>query len=617
MVAVLFVALGLWWYGYKVYFAPAEQAVKPQVTLSAGGTNGASPSLASTNTPIVSDSPVASAIVAAKAEGKIVKSHPSPVIESGAEHNAPEEFVTLSNDNAEIRLTSWGAGVVSVTLKNYRQALDKTSPSVVFDLTNRPALAYSGIPGLSRDGDFRVTGDETGRKATFEKTLPSGLEFVRTITLGEGYQLQVAESFKNKSNTDLKIPACELLAGQMRQIHNVTATAGYEYMGIDSLLTSTKKVLYWAGKGPEGDTASLVERFQPVYRQGSGCTMFKAKLTQPLPVSTNIVKMAGSDWVALKNKFFVQILAPKAVFEGVAMDIRRSIPETESATDSQTWSQTAALEEVSAAGCYRERDLKAGDAIYNEISFYAGPKEYAQLKLLGNRQEDVMEFGYWLYPISKLLLVTLNFLYKMIPNYGVAVILLTILVRIIFWPVTHKSTESMKEMQKIQPLVNQVREKYKDKPERMNKEVMALYKEHKVNPLSGCLPILVQIPVFIALFTVLRSAVELRFSEFLWIKDLSEPENLLAGIVPYGLNILPILMSATMFWQQKMTPTAGDPQQQKMMLYMMPIMMLFMFYTMASALVLYWTVSQVLSIYQLYRQKGKAEKEEAAEHAKA
>jgi len=345
--------------------------------------------------------------------------------------------------------------------------------------------------------------------------------------------------------------------------------------------------------------------------------MFKPKLTEPLPAATNLVKMIGSEWVAVKNKFFVQVLAPKGGGAGIAMAIRREVPKTESPSVAQSWVKDAALDEVAAAMCFREREIPAGEAIFSEISYYAGPKAYTQLKLLGNRQDDVMEFGSWLYPISKLLLIILSFLYKLIPNYGVAVILLTLIVRIAFWPVTHKSTESMKEMQKIQPLINQVREKYKDKPQKMNQEVMAVYKEHKVNPMSGCLPILVQIPVFIALFTVLRSAVELRFAEFLWIKDLSEPENLLAGIVPFGLNILPILMAATMFWQQKLTPTAGDPQQQKMLLYMMPIMMLFMFYTMASALVLYWTVSQVISIYQLYRQKRKAAEEESAAHATA
>ncbi|MBL7017170.1 MAG: membrane protein insertase YidC, partial [Kiritimatiellales bacterium] len=156
------------------------------------------------------------------------------------------------------------------------------------------------------------------------------------------------------------------------------------------------------------------------------------------------------------------------------------------------------------------------------------------------------------------------------------------------------------------------KEKYKDNPQRMQQETMALYKENKVNPMGGCLPMFVQIPVFIALFAVLRSAIELRFSKFLWINDLSEPENLFAGMVPVvgSLNILPILMAATMMWQQKLTTgsaaaTPEQQQQQKMMAVMMPVMMLFFFYSMPSGLVLYWTTSQVLMIAQLLIKKKK------------
>ena len=236
-----------------------------------------------------------------------------------------------------------------------------------------------------------------------------------------------------------------------------------------------------------------------------------------------------------------------------------------------------------------------------ESHYYVGPKDYSLLKALARHQVDVMSFGR-LKPLCIVLLRTLNALHRFIPNYGVAVILLTILVKVVFWPVTHKSTESMKAMQKIQPLIADIRKKHKDKPQKIQQETMALYKEHKVNPMMGCLPILVQIPVFIALFTVLRSAVELRFAPFLWIRDLSEAENLFAGVLPIPLNILPLLMTATTIWQQKLMPQTGDAQQQKMMTFM-PIVMLFIFYSMASALVLYWTVSQFLSIVQLLWQR--------------
>jgi YidC/Oxa1 family membrane protein insertase len=220
---------------------------------------------------------------------------------------------------------------------------------------------------------------------------------------------------------------------------------------------------------------------------------------------------------------------------------------------------------------------------------------------MSNKIVEIMEFGWWR-SICWLLLVCLKGIYAVIPNYGVAIILLTILIRLVFWPITHKSTESMRRMQEIQPKIAALREKYRDKPQKIQEETMKLYKEHKVNPIGGCLPMLIQIPVFIALFNVLRSAVELRYAGFLWIADLSEPEGLFAGVLPFAINILPIIMTATSVWQSYLTPSGGDPAQQKMML-LMPIMMLFIFYSMPSALVLYWTANQVLMIVQLLWQK--------------
>lgn len=180
--------------------------------------------------------------------------------------------------------------------------------------------------------------------------------------------------------------------------------------------------------------------------------------------------------------------------------------------------------------------------------------------------------------------------------------------RVVFWPVTHKSTESMKRMAAVAPLVNEIRAKYKDNPQRQQQEIMALYKEHKVNPLGGCLPMLIQIPVFFALFTVLRSAIELRFASFLWIADLSEPEGLFPGMIPIvgSLNVLPLLMAGTMWLQMKLSPSAGDPAQQKIMAVMMPIMMLVFMYPYASGLALYWTTQNVLMIIQQVMMKQKA-----------
>jgi len=212
----------------------------------------------------------------------------------------------------------------------------------------------------------------------------------------------------------------------------------------------------------------------------------------------------------------------------------------------------------------------------------------------------------------------MNAIYAMVGNYGLAIMLLVIFIRIVFWPLTHKGTESMRRMQELAPLMKELNEKYKDDAQKRQQALMELYKEHKVNPLGGCMPMLVQIPVFIGLFYVLRSAIELRYAGFLWIDDLSEPEGLLGDVLPLPLNILPLLMAATMFLQQKLTPTpsAADPRQQQMhqmMMKVMPVMMLVMLYNFASGLALYWTTQNVLMIVQQALYRKRLERRKAAE----
>jgi YidC/Oxa1 family membrane protein insertase len=269
-----------------------------------------------------------------------------------------------------------------------------------------------------------------------------------------------------------------------------------------------------------------------------------------------------------------------------------------------------------------------------DYAYYVGPKKYSLLKAAGYKMEKVMEFettGWWSWmnglmePVRKSLLWTLNFFYKYLGNnYGVAIILLTLLVRILFWPLTHKSTEKMavhtEQMKAVQPQIKALQERYKNDKRRIQQETMDLYKKEGVNPMGamgGCLPMFVQIPVFFALYSVLRNAIELRYSEFLWIHDLSIPENLFAGHIPVigALNILPIFMSLSMIFQQKLTPqmatTPEQQQQQKMMMYMMPVMMLFFFYSMPSGLVLYWTTSNLLAILQTVLRNRKKKRQAA------
>jgi YidC/Oxa1 family membrane protein insertase len=232
--------------------------------------------------------------------------------------------------------------------------------------------------------------------------------------------------------------------------------------------------------------------------------------------------------------------------------------------------------------------LKSGEAKLIKHKLYVGPKKSENLKQYGVGLQSAINYGFFSI-IAVPLMEVLKFLYRFTHNYGLAIIFLTIIIKIIFYPLTQKSYKAMKDMQRIAPLINELKEKYKDDKERMNKEVLELYKRHRVNPVGGCFPILLQIPVFLALYQVLLHSVELRHAPFyFWITDLSSKD-------PY--YITPIIMGITMFIQQKMSPSAGDKTQQKMML-IMPIVFTFMFLNFAAGLVIYWLVNNVLSIVQ-------------------
>jgi YidC/Oxa1 family membrane protein insertase len=231
---------------------------------------------------------------------------------------------------------------------------------------------------------------------------------------------------------------------------------------------------------------------------------------------------------------------------------------------------------------------------------YFGPKKLSILKDIGSELSRAINFG-WFDVIAKPMLWLLNFFYAFIKNYGVAIILLTILIKAVFWPITQKGMKSMKNMQKLQPKVAKLKEKFKDDPQKMNQEMMALYKTYKVNPLGGCLPLVLQIPFFFALYKVLLMSIELRHAPFmLWINDLSAPDRLWVGFdIPFlhGIPVLTLLMGGSMYLQQKMTPTTADPTQARIM-QMLPIIFTFMFLNFASGLVLYWFVNNLLSILQ-------------------
>jgi len=328
---------------------------------------------------------------------------------------------------------------------------------------------------------------------------------------------------------------------------------------------------YWITLGKDFGIYEKDEsvHFGPVILKDADRMEFVAKkLTEPKNFKE------GVKWIAQEDKYFFSSIVPKVQIE-----------------DSKVWSKNGdALVALK---------LPAGVSNY---FIYAGPKEYDTLKKYGFGLEHIVDFGFFSI-LARPLFWVLKIFYSISHNYGIAIIILTILVRIPFIPLINKGQKSMKKLQDIQPKMAEIREKYKNDPQRMQKELMELYKKHKVNPMGGCLPMLLQIPVFFALYKVLLIAIELRNAPFmLWIKDLSVKD-------PY--YILPIIMGATMVIQQKMTPSTMDPTQQKIMM-IMPIVFTFMFLTFPSGLVLYWLVNNVLSIAQQWYMNKKLAKQPAS-----
>jgi YidC/Oxa1 family membrane protein insertase len=232
----------------------------------------------------------------------------------------------------------------------------------------------------------------------------------------------------------------------------------------------------------------------------------------------------------------------------------------------------------------------------NQFLVYFGPNEFFRLAKLGHGLERVVDLGWsWITPFSRLLLRLMVWVYGVVHNYGISIVVLATLVRMLLHPLSMISVKSMRQMQKVQPEIERLKDKYKNDAQALNTAMMALYKEHKINPAGGCLPMLVQMPLFIALYSVLFNAIELRQAPLVaWVTDLSAPDTLF-HVAGFPIRLLPVVMALSGLLQQRMTPT--DPRQASSM-YFMNVLMLVFFYNLPSGLVLYWTVMNLLTALQ-------------------
>jgi len=314
-------------------------------------------------------------------------------------------------------------------------------------------------------------------------------------------------------------------------------------------------------------------------------------------------KVNGAEWAAMTNQFFTTIITP----------LNAKVIEAWGRPFDLKWQDTPNLQGMEGAMGMPGFVLQPGQSSTLRFQIYTGPKLYARLAKLEHDEAAIMNFGFFRL-ISQALLNFLNLLHSGVKSYGLAIILLTACVKGVLWPLQNKANKSMRKMSALAPKMQELKEKYKDDPTRMNQEVMKLYKEHGVNPVGGCLPMMIQIPIFFGLFSMLGQAAELRNASFLWVHDLSQPDTLFTipglGWIPFlgngaaglPINILPLIMGATNIWLMRMTPKTGDSTQQRVMMFM-PLIFLIFCYNFAAALALYYTTQNLFTILQLYQNR--------------
>ena len=452
----------------------------------------------------------------------------------------------------QAKLTEAGGRFTSFTLKKYRQTIEPDSPPV--ELINAPKLGLplevypTKAPGLAIS-PYRAEPLslklEAGKKGTlrFSPLVREPLTIDKDFEFADGsYLFSLKVKVKNPTSQEV---SDRLL---FRMVSKPVSKLDQRYIF----------------RGPAYSHEGTYE---------------EVKLKKP----GSFFEYTGEiDWVGYGDPYFLMAVVPPAgeAWRATFRKLNRTAEEV------ILWSPAFTLPPQA------EKEIS--------LKLYFGPKSLEELKKAGHHLSNAVHFGFF-DPIAKPLLYALKFFYRYTGNYGVAIIILTILIRLLFWPLNHVSYKSMRKMQELQPIILKLKEKYGDDKARLNQELMQLYRTYKVNPFMGCLPMLVQIPVFFALYKVLLMAIELRHAPFFgWIKDLSAPDRLHLGFdIPYlhGIPVLTILMGVSMYYQQKLSPTSLDPTQEKMML-MMPVIFTVLFINFPSGLVLYWLTNNVLSIAQ-------------------
>ncbi len=481
-------------------------------------------------------------------------------VQSGPIAESDVKKISIDTPFYKISIDEKGAVVDSYILKEYREGATAGSPQkqlIEDELKNdilRVSLQENSIPELDRavfscnekTETIAVTGQP--KEIVFSWVSPANVVVEKRYRFDpQTYLVGLTIVLKNGSTEAINDSLVVELAGS-----NGSASRGYAF------------------EGPSGLVDDKLQQIKP--KKIKGAKELSGRIT----------------WVAIETRYFMKSLVPSQPVNAV-MRLQES-------DNNIVKNQLVMPKESLAPGLQK---------IYAYDVFF-GPKSMRVLSHMGHQLKRAVHFGMFDF-IAKPCLWFMNFIYGIIPNYGIAIIILTVLTKLILWPLGSKSYKSMNAMKRLQPLMAEIREKYKNDKKLMNQELMGLYKTYKINPMGGCLPMVLQIPVFFALYRMLYSAIELRHAPFfLWINDLSAPDRLFRFDFsipfmqpPYGIPVLTLVMGATMLLQQKMSPPPGDPTQAKMMMFM-PIIFTVIFINFSSGLVLYWLVNNILSIAQQY-----------------
>jgi YidC/Oxa1 family membrane protein insertase len=479
-----------------------------------------------------------------------------------------EKSEILRNSDMELHLTNRGGGISEVVLPNYAaeegRRVTLNSPAQI------PIGAIVADPAAPNLAEFTVTRD--GSAVAFESTTHEQLTIHKKFSLPatqgskDNFIAQLDIDFVNNSGAPLAMPGYFLSVGSSAPIHRS------DYPSYTRLVWSANGKTKGVDVGWFGASNGFL---------GMGARA---------PRSFYSENVKDAEWVAASNQFFTSLVVPLTQ-KADAVWARRF--------EANVAQQTSGVEGAMHLPAFR---VEPGQTDSARFQLYLGPKLYHRLAQLDHGEAEVMEFGIFKI-ICQALLNALNTFHSFLGNYAAAILALTTVVKLALWPLQNRANSSMRRMSALSPKMQELREKYKDDPTKMNAELMKLYKEHGVNPVGGCLPMFIQIPIFFGLFTMLRQAVELRGSGFLWIHDLSQPDTV-AHIPGLGwpINVLPLIMAATSFWMTHLTPKSGDPTQQRMMMFT-PLIFIIFCYNFAAALALYYTTQNLLTVLQLYVNK--------------